>query len=281
MERRLLPSSSVNTSLPEQARRIRCRVIQMLAAAGSGHSAGSLGMADALTALYFQVLQHRPQEPLWEGRDRLVLSAGHLVPVRYAAMAEAGYFPVSELLSLRQFGSKLQGHPSRTDLPALETSGGPLGQGISQAVGMALAARYLHQEWQTYCIMSDGEHQEGQSWEAIMLAGAKKLGNLTVLVDRNYIQISGPTESVLPLDPLADKYQSFGWLAQEIDGHSIDKIAEAANQARHAQQPVCLILNTVPGRGVSFMEHNYHWHGKAPSAKEAEQALQELGGIDD
>lgn len=264
-------------SLPERARLLRVALIKMLAAAPSGHTAGPLGMAEIYAALYFQILNHRPKEPLWPERDRLILSCGHTTPIRYVAMAQAGYFPESELGKLRRFGSQLQGHPSRVDLPALETSSGPLGQGLSLAVGMALEAKRTNQSWHTYCILSDGEHQEGQTWEAILLAGARKLPNLTAIVDRNQIQISGPTETVLPLADLAEKYRSFGWSVRTANGNHIDEVLNALEELRSESGPRVLIANTTPGKGVSFMENDYRWHGKTPTEEEANRALAELG----
>jgi len=258
------------------AQRLRGHVIRMVTNAQSGHIAGPLGMADIYAALYFGILNHRPQEPMWPGRDRLILSCGHTCPIRYAAMAEAGYFSVEELMTFRKLDSRLQGHPSRVDLPELETSSGPLGQGLSQAVGMALEARRTQQTWRTYAILSDGEHQEGQTWEAIMLAGAKRLENLTVILDRNYIQIDGPTEEVLPLDPLMAKYKSFGWHVIEIDGHNTTQFSAAVEESKHQKMPTCIIAYTTPGKGISFMEYDYRWHGKAPSPEEAHRALAEL-----
>jgi transketolase len=264
-------------SLEEIARKIRINIVRMVHAAGSGHMGGPLGMADIYAALYFQVLNHRSQEPLWDNRDRLILSCGHTCPVRYAAMAEAGYFPEEELLSFRKFGSRLQGHPSRVDFPALETSSGPLGQGLSQAIGMALEARRQQATWHTYCIMSDGEHQEGQIWEAILLAGARKIYTLTAILDRNYIQIDGPTEEILPLDPMAAKYQAAGWHVIEINGHDTAQFIAACEEAQaQTSMPTCIIAYTTPGKGVDFMESDYLWHGKAPNAEEAEKAIAEL-----
>ena len=267
-----------HTDLYSKATTIRQHIVRMVHAAGSGHMAGPMGMADIYAALYFHILNHRPTEPMWLDRDRLVLSCGHTCPVRYAAMAEAGYFPVQDLITLRKFGSLLQGHPSRVDIAALETSSGPLGQGMSQAVGMAIAASLDGASWRVYCIASDGEHQEGQTWEAIMMAGARKLKNLTVILDRNYIQIDGPTEDVMPLEPLADKYKAFGWNVIAIDAHSIEQCIEACDAAKGSMKPTCIIALTVPGKGVSFMEYDYRWHGKAPNEDEANRALIELGG---
>lgn len=260
-----------------RANSIREHIVTMLEEAGSGHSAGPLGMADAYAALYFRILNHRPTDPTWEGRDRLVLSCGHTVPVRYAAMAEAGYFSRKELLTLRKLGTRLHGHPHNLALPGLETSSGPLGQGLSQACGMAIAATMDGKSHTTYCITSDGEHQEGQIWEAVLFAGAKKLGNLVNLIDRNYIQIDGPTEQVMPLEPLAEKYRAFGWHVVEIDGHNLQAIIDACNDAKAVvDRPSCIILHTIPGKGVSYMEYDFRWHGKPPTHEEADTALKQL-----
>ncbi|MEI6477842.1 MAG: transketolase [bacterium] len=244
---------------------IREDIITMLQEAGSGHTAGPLGMADVYAALYFHVLHHDPKNTELPDRDRLVLSCGHTCPVRYAAMAEAGYFPRKELLTLRKLGTRLQGHPHNLTLPGTETSSGPLGQGLSQAVGMALAARMDKEKWRTYAIVSDGEHQEGQIWEAVMFAGNRGLGNLTAILDRNYIQIDGPTETVMPLEPLADKYRAFNWHVIEVDGHNIPQIIEACDQAKAvADRPTMIIAHTIPGKGVDYMEYDFHWHGAPP-----------------
>jgi len=249
----------------------------MLATAKSGHSGGSLGMADIFTALYFGILKHDATNPDWEERDRLILSNGHIVPVRYAAMAHAGYFPVTELATLRQFGSLLQGHPERTRLPGLETTSGPLGSGIGQAAGMALSLKMDRKPNRIYCVTSDGEHDEGNTWEAILFAAKYHLSNLTVIVDRNNIQIDGTTDDVMPLGNLADKYNAFGWNTLEIDGHNFDQIFAAIENAQlETTRPTAIIAKTIPGKGVSFMENNYEWHGKAPSESEAAQAIQEL-----
>jgi transketolase len=266
--------------LGEKARLIRRHIVEMVHAASTGHMGGPLGMADIYAALYFKILRHNPHDPLWSERDRLILSCGHTCPVRYAAMAEAGYFSVDELITLRKFGSRLQGHPSRVDMPELETSSGPLGQGLSQAIGMALIAKQRSYTWRTYCILSDGEHQEGQTWEAVMMAGAYRLKNLTTILDRNFIQIDGPTESVMPLEPLADKYRAFGWHVIEINGHDIDAVIAACNEAGQQTQPTCIIATTTPGKGVSFMEHDYTWHGKAPNDQETAAALKQLEAYD-
>lgn len=244
---------------------IREDIIKMLVEAGSGHSAGPLGLADIFTALYFEVLEHRPKQPDWPGRDRLVLSNGHTVPVRYATMARAGYFPVKELMTLRKLGTRLQGHPERVRLPGLETTSGPLGSGLSEAAGMALALRMDGGRQRVYCITGDGELDEGNIWEAVMFAAAKKLSNLTVIVDRNNIQIDGPTEQVMPLDDLAAKWAAFNWHVIEIDGHNLDAIVSACNLAKAiTERPVVVIAHTIPGKGVDYMEYDYHWHGNPP-----------------
>lgn len=263
--------------LERKALAIREDIITMLEEAGSGHSGGPLGMADIYAALYFEVLNHRPEEPTWADRDRLVLSCGHTCPVRYAAMAEAGYFPRKELLTLRKFGTRLHGHPHNLALPGLETSSGPLGQGLSQAIGMALAARLDKAKWRTYAILSDGEHDEGQIWEAILFAGARRLNNLTVIIDRNNIQIDGLTENIMPLEPFADKYRAFNWHVIEVDGHNIQQIIDACNEAKAIiEKPTCILAHTIPGKGVDFMEYDFHWHGKPPTHEEAKVALHEL-----
>ncbi|MEK7103118.1 MAG: transketolase, partial [Patescibacteria group bacterium] len=241
--------------LEETANEIRKDIIKMLEHAGSGHSAGPLGMADIFTALYFHVLHHNPKKPNWPERDRLVLSNGHICPVRYVTMAHAGYFPKKELMTLRQLGSRLQGHPERAMLPGLETSNGPLGQGLSQAIGMALAGRMDKKKYHVYCAMSDGEHQEGQTWEAVMAAGKYKLRNLTAILDRNNIQIDGYTEDVMPLESLADKYKAFGWHVLEVDGHNMRAFVDACEEAKTIyEKPTIIIAHTIPGRGVSYME---------------------------
>lgn len=263
-----------------RANSIREHIVTMLEEAGSGHSAGPLGMADAYAALYFSILKHRPTEPTWVDRDRLILSCGHTTPVRYAAMAEAGYFPRRELLTLRKLGTRLHGHPHNLALPGLETSSGPLGQGLSQACGIAIAGRMDSKSYTTYCITSDGEHQEGQIWEAVLFAGAKKLGNLVNLIDRNFIQIDGPTEQVMPLEPLAEKYRAFGWHVLEIDGHNLQAIIDACADAKAVvDRPSCIILHTIPGKGVDYMEYDFRWHGKPPTHAEADAALKQLRSL--
>lgn len=266
--------------LQTQANHIRQEIIKMLVEAGSGHSAGPLGMADIFTALYFHILNHDPNHPDMPDRDRLVLSNGHICPVLYTTMAFAGYFPKSELATLRKLGSRLQGHPHREQLPGLETTSGPLGSGLSQACGMALAAKMDNAKWRVICLMSDGEHDEGNTWEAFMLAGKYKLHNLTAMVDRNNIQIDGKTEDVMPLEPLRQKYEAFGWHVIEIDGHNFDEIIAAFDQAKAIQEkPTMILAHTIPGKGVSFMENDYKWHGQPPNKEQAEEALKELKNL--
>ncbi len=259
------------------ANQIRQDVIISLVAAGSGHSAGPLGMADIFTALYFNVLVHNPKYPDWEQRDILVLSNGHICPVRYAAMANAGYFPRSELKTLRQLGTRLQGHPHRTALPGVETTSGPLGSGLSQASGMAYTLRLDQKKNRVYCIMSDGEQEAGQTWEAAMFAGKNKLNNLTVIIDRNNIQIDGHTEEIMPLEPLAEKYKAFNWHVIEVDAHNMQHVIDACEEAKTIyEKPTVIIAHNIPGKGVSFMENDFEWHGKPPTAQQGEVALAEL-----
>lgn len=265
------------TELDEIAREIRIDIIKMLLAAGSGHSAGPLGMADVFTALYFSILNIDPKQPRWEDRDRLVLSCGHINPVFYATLAHRGFFPRRELLTLRQLGTRLHGHPHNLALPGVENSSGPLGQGLSQAIGMALSARLDKKRHRIYCIMSDGEQQEGQTWEAIMFAGKNRLSNLVGIMDRNNIQIDGFTEDIMPLEPLREKYEAFRWHVLEIDGHNIEAIINACEEARAVyEKPTLIIAHTIPGKGVDFMENDYKWHGIPPNAEQAKQALHEL-----
>ncbi|MEK7642611.1 MAG: transketolase [Patescibacteria group bacterium] len=266
--------------LEETANNIRKSIIESLIEAGSGHSAGPLGMADIFTALFFHIMRHEPENPNWQDRDRLILSNGHIAPVLYSAMAHAGYFPIEELKTLRKFGTKLQGHPHREYLPSLENSSGPLGCGLSQATGMSLADKMDNGKSsgkQFYCLMSDGELEEGNVWEAAMLASKERLQNLTAIVDRNNIQIEGYTEDIMPLEPLSDKWRAFGWHVQKIDGHNFESIIGAVGQA-HAEysKPSVIIANTIPGKGVSFMERKYEWHGKPPSREQGLEALKEL-----
>lgn len=263
--------------LEEKANQIRQDIIMMLTEAGSGHSAGPLGMADIFTAFYFHILNHDPKRPDWPDRDRLILSNGHICPVRYAAMAHAGYFPMEELKTLRKLNTRLQGHPHRAALPGVETTSGPLGSGISQSIGVALAAKLDNKKYRVYCLTSDGEHDSGNVWEAVMFAGKRKLSNLTVVIDRNNIQIDGHTEDVMPLEPLKDKYKAFNWHVLEVDGHNIEEFVDAVNEARAIyEKPTVIIAHTIPGKGVSFMENNYLWHGIPPKPEEAKVALKEL-----
>lgn len=256
---------------------IRMSVIDMLEDAGSGHTAGPLGMADIFTALYFNILNHDPEDPDWSERDRLILSNGHIVPIRYATMAHAGYFPVEELKTLRKFGSRLQGHPERHMLPGLETTSGPLGSGLSQASGMAYALRMDGKKNRVFCAMSDGELQEGNTWEAVMFAGKNTLSNLTAIIDRNNIQIDGMTENVMPLEPLADKWRAFNWHVIEIDGHNMQAIVDAVNQAKAIfEKPTVIIAHTIPGKGIKEIEFDYKWHGTPPNKEQEERWLKEL-----
>lgn len=264
-------------ALEEKARDIRITVIEMLAAAKSGHTAGPLGMADIFTALYFHTLNHDPKNPDWEERDRLVLSNGHITPVRYAAMAHAGYFPIEECLTLRKLGSRLQGHPEREKLPGLESTSGPLGSGVSQAAGMAYALRMDGKKSRVYCAMSDGEQQEGNTWEGVMFAGKYRLSNLTGIMDRNYIQIEGSTEDVMPLEPLADKYRAFNWHVMEIDGHNTREFIEAVDEAKAINdRPTLILANTIPGKGVKDIEGDYKWHGTPPKPEQVESFTRQI-----
>lgn len=277
--------------LQQKANNIRISLIEALIEAKSGHSGGPLGMADIFSVLYFKEMKHDPKNPEWEERDRLVLSNGHICPVLYSAMAHAGYFPVEELKTLRKFGSRLQGHPHREFLPYLETSSGPLGSGLSQAVGMALADRIdgKQNERIIWCLTSDGEHNEGNTWEAVLLAGKEKLNNLIQIIDRNYIQIDGNTEEIMPLDPFVEKYRSFNWHVIEIDGNDVLDIIRGIKEARDVEnKPVIIVADTVPGKGVSFMENRYEWHGNPPGKgpedivpkdKQGEGALKELRSL--
>jgi transketolase len=257
---------------------IREDIIRMLEHAGSGHSAGPLGLTDIFTALYFDILQHDPQNPDWDKRDILLLSNGHCVPVRYATMANAGYFDRKELMTLRQFGTRLQGHPERLKLPGMETTSGPLGCGLSQACGMALGMRMddIHHRW-IYVVMGDGELDEGNVWEAAMLASKYKINNIIGIIDRNNIQIDGPTETVMPLEDLRKKWEAFGWHVIEIDGNNIEAVIDACAMARAIiEKPVMIIAHTVPGKGVGFMEYDFHWHGSPPNHEQAVKALHDL-----
>lgn len=270
----------------------------MLVEAGSGHSGGPLGMADVFTALFFKVLNLNPKQPDWSERDRFVLSCGHICPVMYSAMARRGFFPVEELKTLRKLGTRLQGHPHREALPGLETTSGPLGSGLSQAAGMALVGimderssrSHAKKPWRVYCVTSDGEHQEGNTWEAIMFAANYKLGNLTVIMDRNNMQIDGHTEDIMKLDPVADKYRAFNWNVIEVNGHDFGEIIEACEDAKTVfEKPTMIIAHTIPGKGVSYMENRYEWHGSPPDGmdisgapskgEQAKEALSQLQKI--
>ncbi len=263
--------------LEERANQIRQSIIEMLVAAGSGHTAGPLGMADIFTAFYFHILNHDPKNPDWPERDRLILSNGHICPVRYAAMAYAGYFPIEELQTLRKFGSRLQGHPERERLPGLETSSGPLGSGLGEACGIAYAARMDGNKFRVYCTMGDGELDSGNIWESVMFAGKYKLNNLTGIVDRNNIQIDGMTENVMPLEPLKEKFEAFNWHVLEVDGHNIEQFVDACEEAKAIyEKPVMIIAHTIAGKGIPEIEFDYKWHGKSPKPEEAQRFLAEL-----
>src|SRR3990167_11250475 len=278
--------------LEKKANEIRQTLIESLIEAGSGHSAGPLGMADIFTLLYFHVLKHDPKKPDWSDRDRLVLSNGHICPVQYTTMAHAGYFSVKETKTLRKLGTRLQGHPHRTSLPGLETTSGPLGSGLSQAAGMAYGLRMDEKKNWVYCLMSDAEQQIGQIWEAAMWAGNNKLGKLIGIIDRNNIQINGFTENVMPVEPLKAKWEAFNWHVQEIDGHNFEEIVNAVEEAKAIfNRPSLIIAHTIPGKGVDYMEYRYEWHGsppgsiepkgappKAEQAKKALEQLRTLGG---
>ena len=265
-------------TLTYTAKEIRGDILRMLEKAGSGHTAGPLGMADVFTALYFNTLNHSPEDPLWPERDRVVLSNGHICPVLYATLARAGYFDLEELKTLRAFGTRLQGHPSRLDLPGIETSAASLGQGLSISVGMALSARMNEEKHNVFALMSDGELQEGSSWEAVGAASKWQLDNLIAIVDRNNIQIDGHTEDIFPLEPLRDKFEAFNWIVLEINGNDMAQILQVIGSALKMKgQPVCIIAHTTPGKGVSFMENKHEWHGIAPNRMEMMEGLAELG----
>ena len=271
------------TDLEHKAYTIREDIIKMLEHAGSGHSAGPLGLAELFTALYFNIMKLDPERPEWDERDYFFLSNGHCVPVQYATMAEAGFFDKKELMTLRKFGSRLQGHPERTKLPGLENTSGPLGSGLSQAAGVAYTMQYIDNQKNrfVYVVTGDGELNEGNIWEAAMFAGKNKLSQLIVFVDRNNIQIDGTTDQVMPLEDLKGKWESFGWHVQEIDGHNIESIIDAASMARAiTNQPSVVITHTIPGKGVDFMEYDYHWHGMPPNSEQAKEALKKLRTLD-
>lgn len=261
-----------------KANEIRQDIIKMLEEAGSGHPGGSLGQADIYTALYFNLLKHDPKNPDWEERDILITSNGHTCPVRYTCMAHAGYFDRKELWTLRKFGSRLQGHPERLKLPGLENTSGPLGSGLSQAAGMALAMRMNEQQhrW-VYVTTGDGELNEGNNWEAIMLISKYKLTNMIIIVDRNNIQIDGPTEVVMPLEDLRAKWEAFGFHVLEIDGNDVEAVIDSVHMAKAiVEKPVVILAHTIPGKGVDFMEYDFHWHGVAPNEKQAKEALKQI-----
>lgn len=263
--------------LEAKARDVRETIIRSLVQAKSGHTGGSLGMADIFTALYFHVAKNDPKNPDWSERDYIVLSNGHITPVRYATMAHAGYFSVEECLTLRKLGSRLQGHPERDMLPGVETTSGPLGSGTSQAAGMAYALRMDKKQNRVYCLTSDGEQQEGNTWEGVMFAGKHKLSNLVVIMDRNYIQIEGSTEDVMPLEPLADKYKAFNWHVIEINGHDMEEIVGACEEAKAIKsKPTLILANTIMGKGVKEIEGNYKWHGMPPKAEQEESFINQI-----
>lgn len=263
--------------LEERANEIRKTIIEMLIEAGSGHTAGPLGMTDIFTAFYFHILDHDPKNPMMEDRDRLILSNGHIVPVRYATMAHAGYFPIKEVMTLRKFGSRMQGHPERTKLPSMESTSGPLGSGLSQAAGIAYGARMDGKKFYTYCLMSDAEHQAGNLWEGAMFAGNNRLSNLIGVIDRNNIQINGMTEDVMALEPLREKYEAFNWHVLEVDGHNIEEFVNAVEEAKAIyEKPTVIIAHTIPGKGIEEIEFDYTWHGIPPKEKEGKKFLNEL-----
>ncbi|MFP4169808.1 MAG: transketolase [Methanomassiliicoccales archaeon] len=265
--------------LERTANEIRKHVLRMTHAAGSGHPGGSLSCADVLTALYFKVMNHRPQDPGWPERDRLVLSKGHAAPAYYAALAESGYFPVSELLTLRKLGSRLQGHPSRSRTPGVEMSTGSLGQGLSVANGMALAAKLNGESHRIFCLCGDGEMESGQIWEAAMLGAHYRLDNVTAFVDKNGLQIDGPTNEVMSSEPLEEKWRGFGWNVIDINGHNMREILSACTRAGQTRgRPTVIIATTVKGKGVSYMEGSLKFHGKAPDSEELEIGLNQLEG---
>jgi len=263
--------------LREMAKKLRRHVITMIATAGSGHPGGSLSAADIITALYFKVLRHNPQDPQWPDRDRFILSKGHAAPILYAALAETGYFPMVELATLRKLNSHLQGHADRKFTPGVEMSSGSLGMGLSFATGVALAAKLDSKAYRTYALLSDGECEEGQTWEAALSAAHFKLDNLTAIVDYNGIQLSGWVRDIMNLEPFTQKWQAFGWHTIDIDGHDFGQILSAYQETEKIKgKPAVIVAHTIKGKGVSFMENNVAFHGKAPTQEEAERALKEL-----
>ncbi|MBU4376503.1 MAG: transketolase [Candidatus Omnitrophica bacterium] len=262
--------------LNKKAKEIRRTVLKMLTEASSGHTGGSLSVVEIIISLYYCKMRHDPKNPGWQGRDRLVLSKGHACPTLYAVLAECGYFPKTELMTLRKFGTRLQGHP-QLGLPGIEASTGSLGQGLSIAIGMALAARLDKKDTRVYCVMGDGELNEGQIWEAAASAAHYKLDNLCGIVDHNKLQIDGPCEEVMDMGPLKDKWASFGWNVLECDGHNIKELMDSLDSAeRKKAKPTVILAHTVKGKGVSFVEHKAEWHGIAPKKEELDRALKEL-----
>ncbi|MDR1954705.1 MAG: transketolase [Candidatus Methanoplasma sp.] len=263
--------------LETKARILRQDVIEATSEAGSGHPGGSLSSADLMAVLYFRVMKHDPADPQWAERDRFILSKGHAAPILYAALAESGYFPKNELLTLRKMDSNLQGHPVKGKVPGVEMSTGSLGQGLSMSCGIALAGKLDNKDYKTFCLLGDGELQSGQNWEAAMLAHQYHLNNLIAIVDRNRLQITGCTENAISLDPLPEKWKAFGWNVIVIDGHSMVQIVEAFRKAKEAEaNPTVIIMNTVKGKGVSFMENNRDFHGKTCKIDEKNKAMKEL-----
>lgn len=259
-----------------KAKIIRSHVIKMLTKAGSGHTGGSLSMVDIVTALYFRVLRHDPSNPLMPDRDRFILSKGHGVPALYASLAESGYFQVEELMTLREIDSRLTGHPSRVDLPGIEIASGPLGMGLSVALGMALIAQLDKKPYHVYCLIGDGECNEGQIWEAVLAANKWNAYKLTAIVDLNRFQLDGPTNNIMPMEPFAEKWRAFGWVVHEIDGHNMHQIVDALENAKKQECPTVIIAHTIKGKGVSFIENNNDFHGTTPSVEQEKQALKEL-----
>jgi transketolase len=266
-----------NEDLQAVAKRLRRDIVTMIAKAGSGHPGGSLSAVEIVTALYWKIMRHKPADPQWPDRDRFILSKGHAAPVLYAALAECGYFPKSELATLRQLDSRLQGHADRTATPGVEMSSGSLGQGLSFAIGCALAGRLDKKSWRVYALLSDGECDEGQIWEAAMSAAKFEPDNLTAIVDNNGIQLSGFNRDIMPLEPFSKKWGAFGWQVFEVDGHDFSQLLDAFGKAQEVRgKPAVIIAHTVKGKGVSFMENNVDFHGKAPNAEQLEKALEEL-----
>ncbi len=262
------------------ANTMRQDLIKMLLEAGSGHTAGPLGMADIFTAFYFHILNHQPKNPFWEDRDRLILSNGHICPIRYVAMARSGYFPLEELATLRKFGTRLQGHPEREKLPGIETTSGPLGSGLGQSSGIALAAKMDGKKFKVYCLMSDGEQDAGNTWESAMFAGKNRLHNLIAVMDRNNIQIDGNTEDIMPLEPLRQKYEAFNWHVIDVDGNNIAKFINAVEEAKNiVGKPIIILAHNIPGKGIPEIENDFLWHGKPPNKEEAERFLEALTNV--